>query len=1113
MTPPPDPKADSQASTYDDLYALNKTIGERYHRHLLETLENADHHLTQYLAKRGLSLAEIEFWQLGYAPAEWRFMTERLIEIEGFNLAVDLGVCTTKNEKNHDVFHDRLLIPRHDEAGRLIGFSARSIGEPPVVNGSKLPKYLNTRETVLFRKSEVLFGLHKSLKAIKQTKHVTLTEGDFDAISLHRAGFTDTVAKGGTALTEFQIATIARLAKGVTLIYDVDINEAGQKAQARDVDALLDAGLMVKVFTLPQPRANTEEQFVKVDADSWVQDREFFADGSPLKLPAEVREESEDGLLLVAEKLLKGKNLLDRVTGLERLIELLSKLDGMLLIEYEKLICKQFDIDRKELVKLVDKKKKPAKADPSEDDDDEEDQLPEWVDRKDFLTWGFAPRHVKGDKMKTGYYFSSGLRGLDSKPLTNFIINPLYHIKDRDNVRRLVEIDNGLQQRIIEVNSKFLLSLQNFEEGLSDLGHYGVDIGFERKHLKRLANFVMDRTPEVFPVKTLGYQPEGFFAFSNAVYNGHLESYNKHGVVEVGERHYFSPALSPVFDNYRQDGDDPYKYDKYLSYQKTGVTFSDWSRKLRAVYGERAMVGVVFAVVALFKDVVRQNSKIPLMYCYGPKDSGKSQFAESLMYLFFSGKDADGKLLSPLNLGSSPTTSAFWTAMSRFRNCPYVFNEFDDQKVDPWVFSAFKAAWDGEGRTRQSKENKNLTEEQAVHCAPVLVGQYLSTRDDGSVTSRSLVFEFVSRKDEPFTPTERANFTQLKDWEQAGLNGILTEILPHRPVVVERFQKLVRSVKDELSAELEAEGQRSSPRTLENISCLLAMYDTLDGLVNWPMTRAELWEYSRTMIGQLASLMQETDALGNFWSMLEYLLDRKELVDGWDFKIMTAVSLKVTAGTGKFEEVTFDKPTRLLYLRMNNVHKPYAEYTKRQGSEQPHRQQTIEIYIRQQSYYVGGTKGIYFTNPANKAETTVSSCLVIRYDELVERAGINLERFDLSGEQLPVVTYNGQVVGEVKPHQQPRIIEFRLQVTTQAAGQTQQFNVKCFSTEVDLAGRLQNGTNWKVTGLLNEKSWNDPSGQKQTARSLDVQEITQQDASAVYSPGFSPGDDKTSTPF
>ena len=873
MTPQPNPQAGSPVSSYDELYDLNKSIAERYHRHLIDVLSQPDHPVTRYVLGRGITPNDIAEWKLGYAPAEWKWMTERLIEKGAFTQGVGLGVCATKNERNFDVFRHRLLVPRHDEQGRVIGFSGRSIGEPDSMpDGGKAPKYLNTRETVLFRKNEVLFGLHKALKHIKRNKHITLTEGDFDVVSLHAIGVTDTVGKGGTALTDEQVKTMLRLANRVTLIYDEDLNEAGQKALEKDLDRLLREGLRVKVFRLPQPElARAENRYetdrvsienvrdskpVKVDADSWVQ--QYFMPARP-DLPTVITREARDGLVLTAGQLLTTEDLDQKVTGIDTVVELLLALgEGIAQTEYIKIITKAYDLDRKEISRqLTARKKAKEKAtNRRSDDEDEEDELTEWVDRKEFFTWGFAPRRVDKDKMRTGYYFSSGLQGLDSKPLTNFIIRPLYHIKDQGNVRRLIEIDNGVLHRIMEVNAKFLLTLPAFEETLSELGHFVVDTGFERKHLKRIANYIMDQTPEVFPVKTLGYQPEGFFAFSNAVFNGHLETYNPHGVVKVADKHYFSPALSPITESYRQDGDDKYKYDKYLSYHKAPVGFTAWSRQMRKVYGDRAMAGVAFAVVSLFKDVVRQYSKIPLLYCYGPKDSGKSQFAESLMYLFFSGKDSDGKLISSLNLGSSPTTSAFWTAMSRFRNCPYVFNEFDDQRIDRWVFSAFKSAWDGEGRTRQSKEDKHLTEEQAVHCAPILVGQYLSTYDDGSVTSRSLVFEFTNRKDQPFTAEETANFDLLKDWQRAGLNGILTELLPHRALVVDHFKTNVRRIKDELTASLETDGQRSSPRTIENISCLLAMYDTLSGVIEWPMSRAELWAYSRQQIGQLASLMR-----------------------------------------------------------------------------------------------------------------------------------------------------------------------------------------------------------------------------------------------------------------
>ncbi|OIN59777.1 toprim domain-containing protein [Arsenicibacter rosenii] len=1094
MNPQTTNPAVSGTYSYDDYYTINQKVAEKYHRTLLEEKSAP---VRAYLYSRGLTDDAIRHWQIGYAPRDWRHLTTSLIENAIFEPAAELGVVVSENGRNRDFFYDRIIFPIRDEQSRVTGFTGRTVGKP--ADGQ--PKYLNIRNTVLFEKSEAMYGIHRAIREMKRTKKAVLVEGQPDVISLHRAGLENAVAKSGTALTQKQTELLLRHCDVVTLIYDNDT--AGQKALESNLESLLLSGLRVKIYRLADGFH---------DADDWLTwvSKVFGAPledcQRPLGIARYVEQESEDGFLSLAEKLLSTDLIDERVEGSRRIVEMLASMrDGHWAQEYLSELCKRrkYGLNQKDIWKQVQERKNPAKE-VRDDDGDDHWELPEWVEAREVREWGFAER-LKGDKQwPTGYYFGTLSGSLDRMPVTNFVLTPLYHIKDRGNVRRLVEMTNGHKRVYVEINSKVLNSVQSFEEEVSNFGHFMTDAKFKRDHLKRIANKIMALTPEVFPIKTLGWQPEGFFAWSNAVYNGHLEHYDEHGIVKMENGdHFFSPALSPIFANFRQE-DDAYQFDKYLSFQPSPVAFGEWAALLKKVYGERAIIGSVFAVTALFRDVVLKSSKIPIIYCYGPRDSGKSTFAESIMYLVFGGLDASGKLIKPLNFTSSPTKAAFWTAMSRYRNCPYVFNEFDDQRVEDWAFDAFKSAWDNEGRLRQKKDDSQSSEMQNVNCAPMIVGQYLSTRDDGSVTSRSLIFEFVNRKDDPFTDEEIRNYDRLRDLQQSNLSGILTEILPFRKKMETEYQTVVRKIKEQLRERLEQlEVKQYQSRTFENVTCLLAVYETLKEDLVWPFEAPEIWEYCIQMIKQMSALLTETDALSSFWSMLEYLLDRAEITGGWDFRIDTVTSVKLHGGDKKAYEKSFDKPKRLLYLRVKNVWKPYAENARRQG-ETPMKEQTLTVYLRQQAYYIGWNNSIWFKRGT---EGTNSSALVFDYDMLAERSGISLERApEESPDSRAVMSFSGVLVKTIEkvPAGSGIMIIFWLQVTMiknheSEIFDTDQYAIKCYSPDLAHAG-LQPGGRYQVSGAYSEQPYQNAAG-KGVLRKLDVTEVTELNTIA-YEQGF-----------
>ena len=198
-----------------------------------------------YLAGRGIQPTTIDRFGIGVAPAEWDGLLKALAK-QGFTslelAAAGLVIARDTGTGYYDRFRGRVMLTITDLRKRVVGFGGRVLGEGA-------PKYLNSPDTPLFKKGQTLFALDVAREAIARTKTVIVVEGYFDAIALHQAGLTHTVATLGTALTSEHVQVLRRFASKVILLFDPDA--AGVRAALRGLDLFVNSGLGVKVVTLP----------------------------------------------------------------------------------------------------------------------------------------------------------------------------------------------------------------------------------------------------------------------------------------------------------------------------------------------------------------------------------------------------------------------------------------------------------------------------------------------------------------------------------------------------------------------------------------------------------------------------------------------------------------------------------------------------------------------------------------------------------------------------------------------------------------------------------------------------------------------------------------------
>lgn len=228
---------DSLAKKRRRILEINKETAKFFHSNLMSEQGKIG---LDYFLKRNLSIKTIKHFGLGYAPDDWHAL-EKHLKSKGFSLSemAEAGVVKRGNKGYYDNFRNRVMTPIIDVRGNVIAFGGR------VLDDSK-PKYINTSDTIAYKKTNELFGLNFAKDS--GSKSLILCEGYMDTISMHQAGFTNAVAGCGTALTNEQVRLISRYANEVILIYDND--EAGHKALNKAISLFNQTDIKIRIPAL-----------------------------------------------------------------------------------------------------------------------------------------------------------------------------------------------------------------------------------------------------------------------------------------------------------------------------------------------------------------------------------------------------------------------------------------------------------------------------------------------------------------------------------------------------------------------------------------------------------------------------------------------------------------------------------------------------------------------------------------------------------------------------------------------------------------------------------------------------------------------------------------------
>lgn len=923
-----------------------------------------------YVKSRGWSDETLQQWEIGYAPDDWSALFEWLRKEK--KVAYDVLTRSTlfgksKQGTYYSVFRDRIMFPILNASGDPVAFSGRILhGETEKNRGKYINSSGNEKDpNNIYVKGETLFGWNFARRTAVDQGEVVLVEGNPDTIKMHQIGIGNVVAACGTALTPMQAKTLARSVRQAILLYDND--KAGQKATERNGRVLLEAGVMVYTLTIP------EQEGEKQDPDT------FFRDGDHFR---EFKKTRKSWFQYIAERrkaeIGADPDPAEVATVAAELAKLLLTRDEGERMGYVDQLAKIIPPKKVWNAAIKQANQKTTKELNSAGFDKEQEKM---IDEYGF----FVRNHC--------YHIIANQDG-GYRQVSNFELEPLFHIESTINAKRLYRLTNNRGiRRELEIAQKDMVSLTAFKTKVESFGNFlftGTD-----GDLNKIKAYLYEHTKTCREVEQLGWQREGFWAWSNGVLddNGEMRSIDELGSVEAKGQWYYLPALSSFFKADTQ----LFQFERRFIHTPSGTDLNTLAEKMLVVYGDNAIVGIGYTLATLFRDYIfRRFNSFPMLNIFGQKGTGKTEMAITLLHLF--GNHADG-----LNM-TNATLPALADHVSHCRNALVHIDEYKNS-VEYDKIEFLKGLYDGTGRSRMNMDRDKKKEMTPVDCGIILTGQERTTADN-ALFSR-VIYLTVSQT--VFSAEQNAAYEDLKRYEKQGLTCITNELLAQREWVLENYEKQLAITKEEMRQATDT--RHIEGRILQNWTMVLAMLRTLEGRIALPFNYDQALKVFVEGMERQNSEVKSSNEIANFWVAVETMLTNGDIETGYDLKLYFGKSdVRCHKGSGvSRQEMNYSQTYDVIYLSTSRVFKLYAKLMKgtKDSKSSIIDEGSLRHYLTAQDEYMGECVKMFKVptrlrqNPGEGKSFTESGqaltvlqkanrSLVFNYAKLVENYGIDL---------------------------------------------------------------------------------------------------------------------------
>jgi hypothetical protein len=342
--------------------------------------------------------------------------------------------------------------------------------------------------------------------------------------------------------------------------------------------------------------------------------------------------------------------------------------------------------------------------------------------------------------------------------------------------------------------------------------------------------------------------------------------------------------------------------------------------------------------------------------------------------------------LPPFNLNSG-TQVGFFRRLARVKNGIAWYDEYTND-IDEKRFQSLKAAYDGVGHEKGKMSKDSRTEITKVNSACIISGQYLPTRDDNALYTRSIPLSFERRT---YSEEEIKLYDELKKHEENGISSIVCEVLKHREIIDKKYGMVFSEIFDNIKTDLLNKDQQFEERLLRNFCTILAPVKILMDEVKeleFGFTYGDIYKLTKRMVAEVSAQMSSSEALSTFWNCMEFMLDNKQIEFGIDFDIKTEYSITCKNTQGDKIPISFkdanenNVPEKIIFIRFSKIHPLYLEAHRKQYGVNGVDLVSLLHYVKHHKAYIGYVDSHRFSN-------SVSSAFAFRYNML----NLNIERF------------------------------------------------------------------------------------------------------------------------
>lgn len=878
-------------------------------------------HAQQYMQERGFSQEILSDFEIGYALAG---MYEVLKERGQVSEGVALGVLKAyQNGGYYDFFKGRIIFPISDKHGHCVGFGGRVM---PSEAKEGAPKYLNSPESEVFHKSELLYGFHLARHSMAQRGEVYLAEGYTDVMRMHQIGLRNCVATLGTALSAQHLSEIKKLCKKLIIFRDSD--NAGATAAYRDMGLALEAGLFVERVVFASEG--------KEDPDSIGQREGAVALIEAARCDAVLHylQGAYEEVLIRADT--KGKKVILMPEDKKRLSDLAQELIGKIPDEvtreaYMEQVKARFGI------KVAIEKPKEEKTyletprfnfsgfsgdiDPLEDY-----QFPKEVE---------DPSVYKNEILEYGVFqhanriYCSTDKGNAFYDISNFSIEIIQHMQDEQFPMKLIRICNvhGVE-KIFDVLSEKINTLNSFKNVVTSYGNFSFS-GSAAQH-ERLLRYLFDRMGTGRKIDVLGWQAEGFWVWNNKIVIPGLreEAINSEGLFKYQHDSYYIPSANKNFEK------NMYKYGAQKKFRSipTEVSLPQYLKQLYKVHRGHAITGILFGIGSLFQDIVVScTGFFPILFYFGPASTGKDNICEAIQS--FVGQPQTAIQLE----GSASTIKAQIREFAQFSNGISQLSEY--KRGNPQVDGIIKGLWDRRGYKRGSIESKVAVDEVPIISSTLLTG---NDSPDAEALITRLIWEEM--KVQEFSDEAKASYNKLKDMCRRGVSGLSDWLLHKRAVFQEHFLEVYREKKRLLS---EREAIKGVPvRMIDNLAVLYAVYGIFEREGIFPFWKEDMERHFDALIENQRRKIESDSVYQRFWDCFMVCM---RLTQGERLQVDT--NLRAEGGS--------------IYFNFSTVYSIVQRQWFVQYREQAPGKSEMRRQLREDSSYMGEEKSIRINTNIN----------------------------------------------------------------------------------------------------------------------------------------------------